>query len=165
MATFNTTSFIKHDDYMTPRYAWEWIKEYVPQDKIIWEAFYGDGESGKDLESLGFHVIHEPIDFFENDKGDIIVSNIPFSKKKVILSRLKRLGKPFIIISPSSMMNTQYVRKLFKNDELQIIVPPKRINFIKKVDGEVPNGWGDRCNFDCFYYCWKMNLPKDIVWL
>ena len=150
---------------MTPRYAWEWIKEYVPQDKIIWEAFYGDGESGKDLESLGFNVIHEPIDFFENNKGDIIVSNIPFSKKKIVLSRLKRLGKPFIIISPSSMMNTQYVRKLFKNDELQIIVPPKRINFIKKVDGKVPDGWGDRCNFDCFYYCWKMNLPKDIVWL
>ena len=167
MATFTlkTKSFLKHDDYMTPRCAWEWIKEYVPQDKIIWEAFYGDGESGKDLESLGFNVIHEPIDFFENNKGDIIVSNIPFSKKKEILSRLKQLGKPFIIISPSSMMNTQYVRKLFKNDELQIIVPPKRINFIKKVDGEVPNGWGDRCNFDCFYYCWKMNLPKDIVWL
>ena len=30
---------------------------YIPNDKIIWEAFYGDGKSGKYLEELGFNVI------------------------------------------------------------------------------------------------------------
>ena len=52
---------------MTPKYAWENIKQFIPTDKIIWEAFYGDGESGNYLTELGFNVIHEPIDFFEND--------------------------------------------------------------------------------------------------
>ena len=75
MAGFHTKTFIKHDDYMTPKYAFEWIKQYIPNDKIIWEAFYGDSSSR-------FNVIHEPIDFFENNKGDIIISNPPFSKKK-----------------------------------------------------------------------------------
>ena len=32
----------KHDDYMTPKIAWENIQHYLPKDKIIWECFYGD---------------------------------------------------------------------------------------------------------------------------
>ena len=164
MAIFFNHTFIDYDDYMTPNYVWDWIKEYLPNDKIIWEAFYGDGKSGDYLTQLGLNVIHEQIDFFENDVGDIIVSNPPFTKKKEVFTRLKQLDKPFIIICPSSMINTQYIRNLFKN-ELQIIIPNKRINFIKLVNGAVPDDWGDRCNFDCFYYCYKMNLPKDIVWL
>jgi hypothetical protein len=152
---------------MTPKYAWENIQEYVPKDKVIWEAFYGDGASGKYLKELGYNVIHEPIDFFENNKGDIVVSNPPFSKSKEVLTRLKDLGKPFVVIFPSSKINTQYVRNLFKDtpDKLQIIIPRRRIHFNKKIDGKTPENWKDACNFDCFYYCWKMNLPRDIVWL
>ena len=85
MAGFHTKTFIKHDDYMTPKYAFEWVKQYIPNDKVIWEAFYGDGSSGDYLKELGFNVIHEPIDFFENNKGDIIISNIPFSQKNKYL--------------------------------------------------------------------------------
>ena len=81
------------------------------------------------------------------------------------MTRLKEIDKPFIIICPSSMLNTQYIRHLFKDDRLQIIIPNKRINFKKLIDGKVPDNWGDRCNFDCFYYCWKLDLPNDIVWL
>ena len=167
MAGFHTKTFQKHDDYMTPRYAWENIQQFLPRDKVIWEAFYGDGTSGDFLKELGFQVIHEEIDFFTEDRGDIIVSNPPFSKSKEVLKRLKELGKPFLIIMPSSKINTQYVRGLFRTDPdpLQIIIPRKRIHFLKQVDGVVPEGWKNACNFDCFYYCWKMNLPRDIVWL
>jgi len=167
MAGFHTKTFLKHDDYMTPKSAWENIKQFIPQDKVIWEAFYGDGKSGEDLRELGFDVIHEPIDFFENDLGDIIVSNPPFSKKKEIYTRLKELDKPFILLSPCNTISTKYVREHFKDSEnpLQIIIPRRRIQFTKKVDGEIPENWGDRCNFDCFYYCYKMNLPRDILWL
>ena len=105
------------------------------------------------------------VDFFENDKGEIVVSNPPFSKIPDILKRLKDLEKPFILIMPSSKINTQYFRKLFVNDEIQIIIPKKRIHFDKKVDGKTPKSFKTCCNFDCFYYCWKMNLEKDIVWL
>ena len=167
MASFHTKTFMKHDDYMTPDYAWENIKEYIPKDKIIWEPFFGDGTSGHILTDLGFRVIHNDDDFFESNKGEIIVSNPPFSKKKEVFTRLKELGKPFIMICPSSMINTQYIRKLYSDAEypLQIIIPRKRIHFMKLVNGEVPENWGNRCNFDCFYYCYKMNLPRDIVWL
>ena len=36
--------------------------------KVIYEAFYGDGKSGKYLEELGHNVIHEKIDFFDEQK-------------------------------------------------------------------------------------------------
>jgi len=167
MAGFHTKTFIKHDDYMTPKYAWENITDYIPKNKVIWEAFYGDGTSGKYLKELGYTVIHEPIDFFESNEGDIIVSNPPFSKSKEVLTRLKELNKPFVVLFPSSKINTQYVRNLFKEseDKLQIIIPRKRIHFLKQIDGKTPENWKNACNFDCFYYCWKMNLPRDIVWL
>ena len=74
---------------MTPKYAWEWIKDFIPKDKQIWEAFYGDGESGRYLTDLGFNVIHEEVVFFTNNVGDIIVSNPPFSQKKEIFTRKK----------------------------------------------------------------------------
>ena len=34
MAGFHTKTFWKFDDYMTPKYAWENIKQYIPQNKI-----------------------------------------------------------------------------------------------------------------------------------
>ncbi len=165
MAGFQTKTFQKHDDYMTPKYAWENIKHIIPKDKVIWEAFYGNGDSGKYLTELGFNTIHEEVDFFENDLGEIIVSNPPFSLSKEVLTRLKELGKPFVMILPSSKINTQYFRKLFSEENIQIIIPRKRIHFVKLVNGEKPEGWKNACNFDCFYYCWKMELPKDIIWL
>tara|TARA_R100000231_G_scaffold73833_3_gene57830 strand:- start:353 stop:853 length:501 start_codon:yes stop_codon:yes gene_type:complete len=165
MAGFTNETFIKHDDYFTPKYVWEDIKEYIPSDKLIWEAFYGDGESGKYLTELGFNTIHEPIDFFENNLGEIIVSNPPFTLIPQILKRLHELNKPFILLMPSSKINTQYFRKLFCNndDPVQIIIPKKRIAFNKRVNGEVIKT--KSCNFDCFYYCWRIGLERDITWL
>ena len=168
MAGFHTKTFTVHDDYMTPASAWEAIAEFIPKDKTIWEPFFGDGTSGDILSRVtGGEVIHQDIDFFENDMGGIIISNPPFGKKKEVFNRLKELGKPFIMICPSSMINTQYMRQLFCADEspIQIIIPRKRIQFIKMVDGVVDPDQKKACNFDCFYYCWKMNLPRDIVWL
>lgn len=167
MAGFQTKTFQKHDDYMTPDSAWDNIKQYIPKDKVIWEAFYGNGTSGTHLKKLGFNVIHEPIDFFENDRGQIVVSNPPFTQVPKVLERLVELNKPFIMIMPCSKINTQYFRKLFSDNEnpIQIIIPRKRIQFIKLVDGEVLKDSKNACNFDCFYYCWKIGLPRDIIWL
>lgn len=167
MAGFHTKTFTVHDDYMTPKSAWENIKDFIPKNKKIWEAFYGDGNSGNYLQELGFDVIHEPVDFFENNLGDIIVSNPAFSIKKQVFQRLKKLDKPFIIICPSSTINTQYMRELFSDSEypIQIIIPRKRIQFIKLVDGKIPENYKSVCNFDCFYFCYKMDLPRDIIWL
>ena len=56
-------------------------------------------------------------------------------------------------------------RENYKNSELQIIIPRKRIHFNKLIDGEQPDNYKSCCNFDCFYYCYKMNFENDIIWL
>ena len=165
MAGFYNKTFMKHDDYMTPRYAWEDIKQYIPKVKI-WEAFYGDGESGKYLTEIGFDTIHEERDFFTEppDEWDMIVSNPPFSQVKEVMKKLSEYDKPFIMIMPSSKINTSYLRE-WKDKGIQIIIPRKRIHFVKLIDGKVPDKYKSSCNFDCFYYCYKINLQRDIIWL
>ena len=164
MAAFDQ-NFSNHDDWMTPKSAWEDIKDYIPKKKI-WEAFYGDGESGKHLKELGFDTIHENIDFFENDLGDLVVTNPAFTLIPKVLERLKELEKPFIMIMPSSKINTQYFRKLFSDEKepIQLIIPKKRIQFLKLKDGKIEKK-KSQCNFDCFYYCWKIGLERDLTWL
>ena len=164
MAGFHTKTFIKHDDYMTPNSAWDAIKEYIPQDKVIWEAFYGDGKSGDYLKELGFNVIHEPIDFFDSNEGDIIVSNPPFSMVKQIMPRMLELDKPFILLMPCSKLCAGYFRP-WKDKNIQLLIPEKRIQFTKHINGVPPPNWRSSPNFDCFYYCYKMNLDNDITML
>ena len=65
--------------------------------------------------------------------GDCVVTNPPFSILPKVLERLRALNKPFVIIMPTYTMNTQYFQRLFK--DIQVIVPPKRIQFKKLVDG------------------------------
>ena len=51
------------------------------------------------------------------------------------------------------------------NCGLQLIIPIKRIHFEKQIEGKTPENWKNACNFDCFYYCYKIGLENDIVWL
>jgi hypothetical protein len=157
-------TYAKHDDYMTPKSAWEDIKHFIPQGKVLWEAFYGDGASGRFLTELGFEVIHEDVDFYTHDLGDIIVSNPPFSDANNVMKRLAVLDKPFILVMPSAKLSTKYFRDTFR-DKVQIIIPPKRIQFTKLVEGEVPTDYKSSCNFDCYYFCYKIGLEKDMTWL
>ena len=125
------------------------MSAYIPRHLTLWEAFYGDGTSGHHLAELGFDVIHEDVDY------------PPFSELPRVLARLRELGKPFVVIMPCSTLTTRYFRDLFQ--DIQVIVPRRRIQFRKLVDGvEVPAG---RYSFDCLYYCWRLGLPRDVVFL
>ena len=167
MATlFGTKSHKKYDNYMTPKYAWENIQHILPKDKVVWEAFSGNGQSAEFLRELGCDIISKDEDFFENNHGEVIITNPPFTLKKEVFTRFKDLGKPFIVICPCSMLTTQYFRKLYQDEKIQLIIPRKRIQFLKcHEDGSPCENQQNKCNFDCFYYCWKMNLPQDIIWL
>ena len=151
------------DEYMTPKSAWENIAHLLPRDKVIWEAFYGDGSSGKHLQELGFNVIHKKIDFYDYNLGDIVVSNPPFTEWIPVFQRLLSIKKPFVLIIPSSRIFTVKFISLFDDEDLkhfQMIIPRRRIQFIKN-----PKPKHNRCNFDCIYACYRMNLPRDIVFL
>lgn len=150
------------DEYMTPKNAWENISHLLPKNKVLWEAFYGDGKSGEYLKELGFNVIHEKIDFYQHNLGDIVVSNPPFSHWVPVIERLVELEKPFVLIIPSSRLFTVKFQSLFKNTlkDLQVVIPRRRIQFVK-----TPPPKHNRCNFDCIYAFYKMNLLSDLTFL
>ena len=152
---FTHNAYHVQDDYMTPKSAWKSIAKFLPKEKVIWEAFYGDGSSGEYLQALGFHVIHKNIDFFHSDEGQVIVTNPPFSKAKEILQRLKLLNKPFVLILPISKLARKYFQSLF--NDIQLIIPKSSIQFVRRNTSN--------CNFDTAFFCWKLNLEKDITFL
>ena len=167
MALFTRKTFKEHDHYMTPWTAWNDIKEYIPKGKKLYAPFYGDGSLLKNFKKIGFEVLHEKKDFFKvasKIKYDVIIDNPPFTIKKEVFTKLKELDKPFIILCPSSTINTQYMRGLFK-DKLQIIIPKKRIQFIKTDKEGTVIKTKTGANFDCFYYCYKIKLKHSITWL
>jgi hypothetical protein len=150
--------FHKDDEYMTPKSAWEQIKKFIPTDKVIWESCYGDGKSGQYLREMGFEVIHEEIDFFTENEGEIIITNPPFSCKAKVFERLKELDKPFILILPISTISKKYYIDYFAS-RCQIIIPPKRIQFVKNGE-QTSRSW-----FDVIYICYKMNLPQQLNYI
>jgi len=154
------TKIKKFDDYVTPKSAYEEILQYIPKNKILWDPFYCQGSSGIFLKELGFEVIHKNEDFFKNNKGDIILSNPPYTIKKEILIKLKEIGKPFMLLMPLDTLSRVYTNKL--DLDLQLIIPKKRIQFIKYFEGELK--CENRNCFDVAWFCWKIGLDKDIIY-
>ena len=148
------------NEYMTPKEVWVSIAHLIPKDKVIFEGFYGDGNSGKYLKELGFKVESHDVDFFDDQKFnyDIIISNPPYSIKAKVFKKLYEINKPFMLLVPVSTITKQYLKKYFK-DKIQIVIPQKRIQFIK--DGVQNN----RCYFDTLWICYKMGFKSDILFL
>lgn len=149
------------DNYSTNKYGWELIKEYIPKDKIIWSPFYCDGKQKEIFNDMGYDIIHEDKDFFSyTPKYDIIIDNPPFSKMKEISKKMKEINKPFILICVSTLLLSKWFQTLFK-ENLQIIIPNKRPTFTHLTNGNVKY----TPPFGTMYYCYKMNLEKDLIFL
>tara|TARA_R110000751_G_scaffold288739_1_gene394833 strand:+ start:51 stop:530 length:480 start_codon:yes stop_codon:yes gene_type:complete len=150
------------DNYATNKIGWEYIKEYIPIDKTLWCPFYCDGKQKEYLNELGFSdVIHKDEDFFTNYyPNTVVIDNPPFSKMKEICIRLKELEQPFILIAFSKVILMKWFQKLFK-EHLQIIIPFKRPTFSHLVNPKP----GYTPPFGTQYYCYKMNLKKDLIFI
>lgn len=148
------------DNYATDMEGWKIIKEYIPKDKIIWSPFFCDGKQKEYFKDMGFDIIHEDEDFFKNNKGDIIIDNPPFSKFKDICLRLKELEKPFILLCPARTLQLKHFQEKFKHD-LQLIIPFKRPTFTHLTNPKK----GYTPPFGVMYYCYKMNLKKDLIFI
>jgi|TARA_Y100000033_G_C2685275_1_gene81077 hypothetical protein len=148
------------DNYSTDKKGWEIIKDYIPKDKKIWSPFYCDGKQKEYFKEMGFDIIHQDEDFFQNNHGEVIIDNAPFSKMKDICIRLKELDKPFILIGFSKIMLMKWFQRLFK-DHLQLIIPFTRPTFSHL---ENPKK-GYTPPYGVMYYCYKMNLEKDLIFI
>lgn len=155
----NTKSFKEQDEYYTPPILVKPILKYIKPNSIIWCPF--DTENSEfvlQLKEQGHKVIYSHIwlgqDFFtyEPDEDyDYIISNPPFSRKLEVFSRLYKLGKPFAMICPLTMLNYQEVGNFFLDKDLQLLIVDKKVSFN-----------GNTASFNNSYFCYKM-LPKDLM--
>lgn len=158
----------KNDEYNTPKYAWEYIKNIIPKGVTIYEPFWNKtSKSAEYLRELtGNKIIFENIDFFKHKEYnldyDILISNPPYSCKKEIFNMLKEIDKPFIFIIPiSTIAKKYYIEWLNKvgEDNVSICIPPKRIHF------EMMNSKKSSSCFDVIYLCYKIKTERQINYL
>lgn len=163
MASYKDCQVYIFDDYITPKYVFEEIKQFIPKDKVISMPFYCEGSAGKYMRELGFNVIHTDEDFFKHDRGDIVVDNPPYNKKRQVLETLIKRDKPFMLLVPCSTLCYLYA-KIIKG-HVQIIVPVKKPKFIRydTKTKQYEKDWQKKYPpFECLWVCWKMNLANDI---
>lgn len=149
------------DNYATDKIGWEIINHLIPKGKKIWCPFYCDGKQKEYMNELGHNVIHIDKDFFkETPEYDIIIDNPPFSIFKDICIKLKELDKPFIMMAFSKVMLMKWFQNLFK-EHLQIIIPNKRPTFTHLTNPKK----GYTPPYGVMYFCYKMDLEKDMVFV
>lgn len=153
-----------NDECMTPNYGVEPIIKYIPQNAVVWCPFdKEDSEFVKQIRQSGHKVIATHIDNGEdfytyepNEHWDCIISNPPFTNKRLIFERALSFNKPFALIMSNTWLNDSAPKQLFKDRDLQLLMFDKRMKFMN--NGKVQN----KITFSSSYYCWNF-LPKQII--
>lgn len=150
------------DNYTTDKIGWEMIKQFIPENSRIWCPFYSDGKQKEYFLEMGFNnIIHEDNDFFNYTPNyDIIIDNPPFGKIKEICIKLYDLDKPFILICPCRTLQLKHFQNFFK-DHLQVIISNKRPTFTHITHPKK----GYTPPFGTMFFCYKMYLEKDLIFI
>jgi hypothetical protein len=151
----------RSDEFGTPKEAIRPLLPYLKKEWTIYECAWGKGSLAKHLEEEGFKVIGDKdIDFLNKDETpdefDCIVTNPPYSLKEEFLKECYETGKPFALLMPLTTLEGKKRGELFRKYCIQLIIPNKRINFI------TPSGKGSGAWFQVCWFCYKLNLPKDL---
>ena len=153
-----------NDECYTPDYGVRPIIKYIPKDAVVWCPFDKvDSEYVKQLTNNGNRVLSTHIDngqdfygYEPDEHWDIIVSNPPFTNKRMIFERALSFNKPFALLMSNTWLNDSAPKQLFLNKQLQLLMFDKRIKFIN--NGVINN----KITFSSSYYCWNL-LPNNLI--
>jgi hypothetical protein len=148
----------RSDEFGTPKECFNILKPFLKEKCIIWECAWGKGSLAKHMEEEGFIVVGENRDFLISDELDCsyIITNPPYSLKEEFLKRAYEIGKPFALLMPLTALEGKKRGALYKRYGIQLIIPNKRFNF------ETPSGKGSGSWFATAWFCFGLNLPKDL---
>lgn len=154
----------KNDECMTLSYGVKPIIKYIPKNWCVWCPFdKEDSEFVKQIKQNGNKVIYSHIDYGQDfysyepeENWDCIISNPPFTNKRLIFERALSFNKPFALIMSNTWLNDSAPIKIFKDKDLQLLMFDKRMRF--KNNGKVEK----KITFSSSYYCYKF-LPKQII--
>jgi hypothetical protein len=152
------------DELYTPEEAVECILSFIPDNvKVIWEpTAILESKIVKVLQDKGYQVVKSHIkdgkDFFtyEPEHYDMIITNPPYSNKDKFLKRAFELGKPFMMLLPITTLEGKARGDMFSNNNIQVIIPNKRFNFMEEKKG----AW-----FQTSWFCQGLNLKNDLTFI
>ena len=157
---FNKRKGAKTDDYNTSKSAYNLIKEFVPKGITLYDPFFNDGACKQYMQDVfsSCKVIHEDKDAFSwfPEGVDMVITNPPFSIKYQVLSWLVDKDIPFMCLLPLTTIATIKFSKVKNSDQIQFITGSTRIKYERE-------GTKGAANFESAWFCYKMNLPKDIL--
>jgi len=149
----------KNDENYTPHNAVIPLLKYIPRDKIIWCPLDTiNSEFVKVIKNNGNIVTFSHIDYgqdyynYEPKKWDIMISNPPFTNKRLIFERALSFNKPFALLMSNTWLNDSAPKQLFKDKELQLLMFEQRIDF----------SGNNKITFSSSYFCYNF-LPKQII--
>lgn len=153
-----------NDECLTLDYAVKPIIKYIPKNSVIWCPFdKEDSEFVKQFRDNGFKVIATHIDngydfytYEPQENWDCIISNPPFTNKRLIFERALSFNKPFGLIMSNTWLNDAAPKQIFKDKDLQLLMFDKRMKFLN--NGQINN----KITFSSSYFCYNL-LPKQIV--
>jgi hypothetical protein len=153
------------DDFQTPPEAVVPLVPYLPDHWTIWECACGKGYLAEALRLAGRKVIatdqKDGNDFLTWQPADwqCALTNPPFSLKNEFLARAYALGKPFAFLLPLTALESESRQRLFHRHGIQVMLLDKRIHF------ETPNKKPSHPWFPVAWFCWKLNLPKQLTFV
>ena len=163
MISKNLVKLKKSDEWMTPCWYWNLITDLI-KTKVVWEPFYGNGMSSKDLSQVCTVRNTEKQDFFDvtnPPEVDFVLSNPPYSVKIKIIDRLEELGLNYILLLPAQFMFSRFWQKRCRENSVMYSmgVCPKRMGFIKKGKDKCPPP------FTCAFFCKGIETPGHYFYL
>lgn len=140
------------DEQYTPKYGVDILLPHIShlKDKIIWCPFdKEDSQFVKVLKDDGFNVVYSHIDYgqnflnYEPEQWDIIISNPPYTNKRVYFERCLDLKKPFALLLPLNILSDSVInttmRERGREEEFQLLIPNKRMRFYNNLTGQTGN--------------------------
>lgn len=141
------------DSFQTPRYATELILPYIRKFPYVWECAWGEGRMGRVLKDAGHFVFGSTLnpvkgsgildfdflstsydnvpdkilEWVEDGKDFVIVSNPPFSLKEEFVDMCYDLKVPYAFLIPAEF--NIWTHKAISRGA-QMVVPNRRIDFI-----------------------------------
>jgi len=144
------------DECYTPPYAVEPLLEFLPKDKIIYEATSGISLNIVNyLNEQGYKCIpSEERDFLQDKlpEFDIVVTNPPYSKRDAFIKRCYDLNKPFALLLPVATLQGNRRGQWFKEYGIELLVLNQRVDFTGKKSPHFGVAW----------FCWKL-LPEKLI--
>jgi hypothetical protein len=145
------------------------ILKFIPENAIVWCPFDKHDSNFVKMISRKNKVIYSHIETGHNflewepdEHWDVIISNPPFTNKKIFFERALSFNKPFAFIMSNTWLNDSGPHRLFAKKDLQLLMFDRRMKFNMPDESHLIGKRKDLISFSSSYFCWNF-LPKQII--